>query len=564
MHDGEADREVSTDVLALLRRDEVLTDSDIARATEAADRLGVSPTDVIVRLGLLSDDALARAMAKTFSVPLIAAADMPTQNLLEDMVSADFLREEKVVPVAMSEGQLTVAMIDPSSQFVPQALSVATGMRVVSAVASQGDIEAALDRILAPEVAGRKEARVFARASDEEVHQRLLDQASEAPVIRTVNNLLARAVNAGASDIHLEPYEQALILRYRIDGVLYDQPVISAGMAPAVISRLKLMAELDIAERRLAQDGRIRTVIAGHELDLRLSTLPTLHGEALVIRLLRQDQAPPDLSALGMSESVRKRLESVLKSRHGIFLSTGATGSGKTTTLYAILRQADALAEKIITVEDPIEYQLERITQVQVKHEIGLDFARVLRSVVRQDPDVIMVGETRDLETAEIAVQAALTGHLVFSTLHTNDAATAITRLLDMGIDDYLVASTVNGVLGQRLVRTLCPDCKAPYAPSEEVLDRLNIQGVLRDEPFYKPTGCKHCQGRGYRGRTGLFELMIIDENIRKQIIRRKDASLIAQMAQEGGMVPLSADGVAKAAKGLTSLEEVARVTRMH
>ncbi|MCQ8186501.1 GspE/PulE family protein [Parvularcula maris] len=561
---GEGAGGETSELIRVLEATGALSTHELQRIETASKQTGQDPAAVILKLGLLSDDAMARHLSQGLGLPLLGAADMPDGDPLDGRVPMTFLEDAMVVPIKRTETSLQLAMVDPTDRFTVEAMEAASGLKIDIAVIAHGDAEAALDllkRGAQPEGEEDVSAALLS-GTDDEVARRLIDTSREVPVIRTVNTILSRAVTLSASDIHLEPYEQGLVVRYRIDGVLYDQQTLPLSMGAPVVSRLKLVADLDIAERRMAQDGRIRTVITGRDLDLRVATLPTLHGEAMTIRLLRQDEGPVGLSELGMSEVTKARLRDVLRTRHGIFLSTGATGSGKTTTLYALLRETDSINEKVVTVEDPIEYQLDRIAQVQVKPEIGLDFARVLRAIVRQDPDVIMIGETRDIETATIAVQAALTGHLVYSTLHTNDAASAVTRLTDMGVDDYLLASTLNGVVGQRLVRRLCEHCREPYEPSKAVRDRFGLEKGGR--PLYRAVGCKHCQNRGYQGRTGIFELLVVDDALRNLMLSRTDATALAAAAKKSGMRTLQEEGVDKALMGITSLEEVVRVTRVH
>ena len=392
---------------------------------------------------------------------------------------------------------------------------------------------------------------------------RLRDSSSEAPVIRLVNFLISKAVETRASDIHIEPMDGDVRIRYRIDGVLHEAEAPPESLRQSIVSRVKVMAKLDIAERRLAQDGRIRIAVRGQEIDLRVSTNPTIHGEGVVLRVLDRGNLKLDFTALGFDEAPLARYRSVLQRPHGIMLVTGPTGSGKTTTLYASLLELNTSESKILTVEDPVEYQLRGVNQLQVKPQIGLTFANALRSFLRQDPDIMMVGEIRDLETAQIAVQAALTGHLILSTLHTNDAPSAVTRLLDMGVDDYLITSTVNGILGQRLVRTLCPACKQAYEASPELiarvgLDQLSAEGVR----LYRACGCPECAGTGYRGRSSIVELLVVSDPIRQLILQRADASVIREKAVEEGMETMYDNGLRKALAGITTVEEVHRVTR--
>jgi general secretion pathway protein E len=400
--------------------------------------------------------------------------------------------------------------------------------------------------------------------ANEDDIEHLKDLASEAPVIRLVNLMITRAVEGRASDIHTEPFENRLKIRYRIDGVLVEVESPPSRLSAAIISRIKIMAKLNIAERRLPQDGRIQLRVQGKEIDLRVSTTPTMHGESVVMRILDKANVVLDFGALGFSPDMLERFTKVLNMPHGIILVTGPTGSGKTTTLYTALQKINTPERKILTVEDPVEYQLEGVNQIQVKPQIDLTFANALRSIVRQDPDVIMIGEMRDLETAKIAVQSALTGHLVLSTVHTNDAAGGITRLLDMGVDDYLLTSTVNGILAQRLVRVLCPKCREPYRALPEMVRELQLNRCTdaRDIQLYKPVGCDHCGGIGYKGRAAIMEFMVVTDRIRAQILKHSDAGDIEVSAREEGMYTMYEDGLRKVLNGMTTLEEVLRVTQ--
>jgi general secretion pathway protein E len=394
--------------------------------------------------------------------------------------------------------------------------------------------------------------------------EQLKELASEAPVIKMVNQIIQRAVSSHASDIHIEPFENLLKIRYRVDGLLRDTEHPSAQMAPALISRIKIMANLNIAERRLPQDGRFKVRVMGNTLDLRVSTVPTLHGESMVMRLLRRDEQALDFQALGFETRTEQRLRKILDRPHGIVVVTGPTGSGKTTTLYAALNHLNQPDRKILTVEDPVEYNIEGVNQIQVKPGIGLTFANALRSIVRQDPDIIMIGEIRDQETARIAVQSALTGHLVLSSLHTNDAAGSITRFLDMGVEAFLLTSTVNAVVAQRLVRNLCPQCKQAYRPPLEIIERLRQQGMQAsgDITFYRAIGCEACGGSGYSGRSAIIELLEISEAMRSLILRGSDRNSLAACAKREGASTLYQDGLGKVMRGITTLEEVLRVTR--
>jgi general secretion pathway protein E len=395
---------------------------------------------------------------------------------------------------------------------------------------------------------------------DEDVNH-LRDMAFEAPVVRLVNLLVENAIASEASDIHIEPFEDTLRIRYRIDGILYDQEAPPRRLQAAVTSRIKIMAEMNIAERRLPQDGRIRVTLHGRRVDIRVSTIPTVHGESIVMRLLDRSSVFLPMERLGFTPQMLARFEKLITRPHGILLVTGPTGSGKTTTLYAALDKINSPDRKIITVEDPVEYQLKGVNQIPVKPKIGLTFASGLRHIVRQDPDVILVGEIRDLETAEISIQASLTGHLVFSTLHTNDAPSAVTRLQDMGVEPYLLSSVLEGVLAQRLVRRICQVCRIPDTPSAADIEALGIEADPHTKLF-RGRGCDDCRGTGYRGRTGIYELFAITEDVRSLIIRRASSREIRRLAIETGMVTLRQDGWARAVDGVTTIEEVLRVTQ--
>jgi general secretion pathway protein E len=446
---------------------------------------------------------------------------------------------------------------------------MASGKRVLPRVGIPSEIEMAYERLYGTnrsamgQIVESIDMTESGGANEDDI-EHLKDLASEAPVIRLVNLMITRAVEGRASDIHTEPFENRLKIRYRIDGVLVEVESPPSRLSAAIISRIKIMAKLNIAERRLPQDGRIQLRVQGKEIDLRVSTTPTMHGESVVMRILDKANVVLDFGALGFSPDMLERFTKVLNMPHGIILVTGPTGSGKTTTLYTALQKINTPERKILTVEDPVEYQLEGVNQIQVKPQIDLTFANALRSIVRQDPDVIMIGEMRDLETAKIAVQSALTGHLVLSTVHTNDAAGGITRLLDMGVDDYLLTSTVNGILAQRLVRVLCPKCREPYRALPEMVRELKLNRFTdaRDIQLYKPVGCDHCGGIGYKGRAAIMEFMVVTDRIRAQILKHSDAGDIEVTAREEGMYTMYEDGLRKVLNGMTTLEEVLRVTQ--
>ena len=524
---------------------------------------------LLTQLGMVAEADVAAALAEVLALPLAGGADFPDEAVLPDLLSARFLKEAHVIPLGEDEGAIRLAMANPLDAFSRQAVEIAARRPVRPAVALPADIERAFERLygsggtaISQLVDGMGEAETGERDEDEE---RLKDQASEAPVIRLVNLLISRAVEARASDIHIEPYENTLRVRYRIDGVLHEVETPPVKLRSAIVSRVKIMAKLNIAERRLPQDGRVKLAVRGKEVDFRVSTLPTMHGESVVLRILDKGSAKFEFSVLGFEEDTLSTYLEVLERPNGILLVTGPTGSGKTTTLYTSLLRLNTTDKKILTVEDPIEYQLDGVNQIQVKPKIGLTFANVLRSILRQDPDIIMIGEIRDLETAQIAAQSALTGHLVLSTLHTNSAAGTVTRLLDMGLEDYLLASTVNGITAQRLVRRLCPHCRTAEPATHELIEELRLERfAARGRPIlrYRPTGCELCNATGYHGRSAIAEMLVIDEDIRRMTLRKADARDIQRQAVEGGMRTLYDDGMRKALAGVTSIEEVLRVTR--
>jgi general secretion pathway protein E len=474
-----------------------------------------------------------------------------------ETLSPKFLRQFRCLPVALHDHTVTLAMADPLDFETRSTVAACTGLTVLAGIAGEQEILDAIDRYYTP--AAKNETELATPAGDAEDLEHLRDMASEAPVIRLVNAMIAQAVEKRASDIHIEPFEKEFRVRYRIDGVLVSQDSPPRELKAAIISRVKLMARLNIAERRLPQDGRIKIKTLGREVDLRVSTLPTLYGESVVMRLLDRSAGDfYDLERLGFDEYMMSRMEYYTSLPHGIFLVTGPTGSGKSTTLYSALKRINQTDKKIITIEDPVEYQMDGINQIHVNPQIGLGFAAGLRHIVRQDPDVIMVGEIRDRETADIAIRSALTGHFVYSTLHTNDAPSAITRLTDMGVENYLLTSSLVAVLAQRLVRVICPDCKGPAGTA------LTPEGAKIE--VFKGAGCESCFGTGFHGRVGIFELMELDEGLRASIMRNEDASKITALARDNskgrGMRNLREDGWLKIQQGVTTTGEVTRVTQ--
>ena len=529
-------------------------------ARDSGQRLDIA----LLRLGLLSERQLAEAAAALLGGVVVAADRYPAS--LPDcaaLLTPRFLRAARALPLCEADGELTVAVADALDRFTPLAIAAATGRTVRVQVAVPVELEAALNRLL-PET-DAPPAQDADTGPLEDDAERLKDMASEAPVIRLVNQIISRAVETGASDVHIEPFEQSLRVRYRFDGVLQEADSPPVRLAAAIVSRIKIMARLDIAERRLPQDGRIRLAVRGQDVDFRVSTVASMHGETVVLRVLDRNAVAFDWDRLGLAPAVVHRLEKALALPNGIVLVTGPTGSGKTTTHYTGLLALNAVTRKVVTIEDPVEYQLHGINQIQVRPQIGLSFANLLRTILRQDPDVIMVGEIRDLETAQIAVQAALTGHLVLSTLHTNSAAATITRLRDMGLEDYLITAVLRGVLAQRLVRRLCLQCRRSAEAPQAVVDRF---GLDRPAPgrasgasvtLWHPVGCPDCRGTGFRGRLAIAEFLTPDDAIERLIFSRADHNDIERAAVAAGMVPLFRAGIAAALAGATTIEEVVR-----
>jgi general secretion pathway protein E len=526
----------------------------LARAQMVQQETGEPLDTVLTRLGLVSEQALASAIATAAGVPIATAASFPAEPIAADRLSPRFLRDVRAAPIGETDQSVEVAFVDPLAAFPRQALAFALGREIVPLVARASDLELALDRLYPQEFA----AIGGAGEVDEADVERLRDLSSDAPVVRAVNALIARAVEALASDIHIEPTDDSLKIRLRIDGALTDEESLPAHLKAAFVSRIKVMAGLNIAERRLPQDGRLRLAVRGHEIDLRVATSPTIHGESVVLRILDRSNLPLDFASLGFDGDNLAKYLSVLRRPHGIVLVTGPTGSGKTTTLYASLAVMNTVERKILTIEDPIEYRLAGTNQTQVNPQIGLTFATALRSFLRQDPDVMMVGEIRDLETAQVAVQAALTGHTILSTLHTNSAAAAVTRLLDMGVEPFLITSTLNAVLAQRLVRRLCPKCRQVFTPTAKMFEALGVDGD-GCERLWRPVGCDACGQTGYRGRIAILELLVTDEEVERLVLARAEARDIQAAT---GMRTMLEDGLVKARFGLTTLEEVLRVTQ--
>ncbi|WP_310474881.1 ATPase, T2SS/T4P/T4SS family [Sandarakinorhabdus sp.] len=548
-------------VASLARMSGLLGAEALARAELVAHETGERLEAVLTRLGLISEQALADAFAAATDLPVLNAADLPAAPVAAESLSAAFLRDVHALPVAIDSGesgQVIVALANPLDRFAVSALAFALRRPVRRAVIRASDLEAGFERLYGRDSALAGGIDLDAMADEADL-ERLKDMASDAPVIRAVNRIVAAAVATRASDIHIEPTDDRLAVRFRIDGVLQEQEALPAAMRMALVSRIKIMAALNIAEKRLPQDGRMRLAVRGNEIDLRVATAPSIHGESVVLRILDRSNLALDFASLGFDADLSAKLLPILHRPHGIVLVTGPTGSGKTTTLYAALAELNTADRKLLTVEDPIEYRLPGVIQTQVAPGIGLGFSAALRSFLRQDPDVMMVGEIRDIETAQVAVQAALTGHTILSTLHTNTAAGAVTRLIDMGVEPFLIASSLNAVLAQRLVRRLCPHCRVPAPVPPELRATLGSHLAATDS-VYAAVGCEACGGSGYRGRVAVLELLIMDETLARLVLQRAEAREIERAAVASGMRSLLRDGIAKARDGLTTLEEVLRV----
>ncbi|MGA2517253.1 MAG: type II secretion system ATPase GspE [Thermodesulfobacteriota bacterium] len=529
----------------------------------------LSVEEQLVNAGLLNPEQFRSVAEEFFGVPFAFQDDFPKESFLFDRLSVQFMKESKFIPSRLTDNTLTVIMSNPLDFYTIDAIRLATNYEVHVLAGRESEILGAIERSYG--AGGSSMEKIIEdtetvpeyRGEDEENVDHLRDMASEGPVIRLVNLIITRAIELRASDIHFEPFEEQFRVRYRIDGVLHDVESPPKRLQPAVVSRVKIMAKLNIAERRLPQDGRIMLRVKGKEIDFRVSSIPTIHGESIVLRILDKSSIVLDIATVGFLEDTMAGFTDLIQRPHGIILVTGPTGSGKTTTLYCALEKINSPDKKIITVEDPVEYQLRGINQIQVKPAIGLTFSNALRSIVRQDPDVILIGEIRDAETAEIAIHSALTGHLVLTTLHTNDAPSAITRLIDMGTEDYLLSSTVIGILAQRLVRVACPHCQEPYLPSPAVLREMKLTADdLGGLKISQVRGCEKCSNTGYWGRTGIFEFLKVTDDIQKLILGKKDSNIIREAARKNGLRTLREDGWLKVKQGITTIPEVLRVTQ--
>jgi len=546
----------------------LLNQDQLDRALKEQKRLGGRLGSVLRSLKYVTEEDIIRVLGRQMGIPHMALSSIIIDPDVIELVPELAARRHQVLPLFKKAGALTLAMADPLNVFAIDDIQQATGCRISPVVVTEEELLRAIDRYYGgpgvPQGALREtELRPLEKTSESPADSAV--PAEDSPVIKFVNTLIAQAVKEGASDIHVEPEGETIRIRYRVDGLLRDVMTVPKALQAGIASRIKVMADLDIAERRVPQDGRVEVDVAGKPIDIRLSTLPSILGEKIVMRLLDKGSVLLGLKELGFSEATLPRFERLAQRPYGLILVTGATGSGKTTTLYSLLQSINTPEKNIVTIEDPVEYQLKRITQVQVNPKAGITFANGLRSILRQDPDVVMVGEIRDRETATIAIQAALTGHLVMSTLHTNDAAGAVARLVDMGAEPFLIASALTAVVAQKLVRKICQKCKTAYLPPRELIEELGLASPSSETDqvsWAKGTGCKACRASGYTGRIGIYELLPIDDAVRALVISRSSSSEIRKLAHAAGNRSLRIEGLAKVFEGITTLEEILRVTQ--
>ena len=564
--------DIDKQIISLLVERGLIQEGDLEKVFPPDQPPGeLSLKEHLIDSGILTENQFLSALEELFGVPFAVRDDYPREPLLIDHLPVQFMKESKFIPARLADSELTVIMSNPLDFYTIDAIRLATNFEIRPLAGKEAEIMLAIEQFYGTGATSMEkiiedmESIPEYHGEDEENVDHLRDMASEGPVIRLVNLIITRAIELRASDIHFEPFEEQFRVRYRIDGVLHDVESPPKRLQAAIVSRVKIMAKLNIAERRLPQDGRIMLRVKGKEIDFRVSSIPTIHGESIVLRILDKSSIVLDIEKLGFPQDTMEGFKELIQKPHGIILVTGPTGSGKTTTLYCALEKINSPDKKIITVEDPVEYQLRGINQIQVKSSIGLTFANSLRSIVRQDPDVILIGEIRDAETAEIAIHSALTGHLVLSTLHTNDAPSAITRLIDMGMEDYLLSSTIIGILAQRLVRVACPDCREPYSPNPMILKEMKLEGedlFHSDLNIIEVRGCESCSHTGYWGRMGIFEFLRVTDEIQKLILSKKDANIIKEAARKEGMRTLREDGWLKVKQGVTTVSEVLRVTQ--
>ena len=558
----------SDPVERILLRNNKLTEKTLGEIKANQLQVGRYLGKTLVDHGYIHADVLLETLSKELSLPFISLEEYPkTQLPIKELnISEAFLKEKTIFPIQIKDDTLTIAVFDPFDLHTIENLKISLGKNIKILLSTEETIVEAIETYYG---AGESTmGRMVESIKDDENSftdtdldtEHIRDMASEAPVIKLVNHIISKATEMGASDIHLEPFAEDLILRYRIDGILHNFEAPPKKLNSALCTRIKIMAKLDISERRLPQDGRIKLKVHGKDIDMRVSTLPTLYGESLVIRILDRGNLTVELEKMGFPKPELEQFQKLIHKPYGKLLVTGPTGSGKTTTLYGALQNINTPDKKIITIEDPVEYQIRGINQIHVKPQIGLDFASGLRSIVRQDPDVIMVGEIRDAQTADVAIQAALTGHLVFSTVHTNDAAGAITRLLDMGVENYLISSALLGILAQRLVRVICRTCIEPIEVAPALIAEIDNPGQDSIKAFHGK-GCKECNHTGFSGRAGIYELLVVDDTVRQLILTKATSQTIRESARKKGMTTLREDGWKKVAKGITTVEEVLRVT---
>lgn len=544
----------------LLMESGIITNEQLEKALSVQKKTGERLGKVLINLGYLTEESMIEVLEFQLGVPHYNLHDMTISREIAATIPGSLAERYSVIPIKIENKKITLAMVDPTNFFALDDVRLASGMEVEPVIAAEQEILRAIQQSYGVSEVMEKAVSKLNKLEDATASTEV-QAAEDAPIISIVNSLISQAVKERASDIHIEPQERDVRVRYRVDGVLREVATFPRYTHAAIISRVKIVSEMDIAEKRLPQDGRIKVREAGREIDIRVSTLPTILGEKVVLRILDKKAVILDINQLGFSLDNLKRYKQLYAQSYGMILVTGPTGSGKTTTLYSTLTNISVPGKNIITVEDPVEYRLEGVNQVQVNHKAGLTFANGLRSILRQDPNIIMVGEIRDMETADIAIRAALTGHLVLSTLHTNDAPGAVTRLVDMGIEPFLAASSVLGVVAQRLVRIICPDCKQKYNPPAESPERLFLGLTPTEEiTLYRGTGCSQCNHTGYRGRMAIQEVMIVSSKVREAINKRASSDEIARVAIDEGMMTMRQDGIQKALQGLTTVEEVMRV----
>ncbi len=546
----------------------LITNAKLEQAIEEGKRTGLRLGNVLVDSGYVSEEDISRALSEQFKMPYVLLSNVIIDPDLIKLIPEVIARKHKIIPITIEEDRLVVATFDPLNVFAMDDIRKVSGKDVKPVVCSENSIQQAIDQHYSVKgdiddiVMKLDTADIDLMTDEEDVPEVLEKIAGETPIIKIVNMIIFQAIRDKASDIHIEPQEDVLRVRMRIDGILHEISKLPRRIHPAILSRIKILGNLDIAEKRISQDGRFQMQVGTSDVDIRLSTLPTIFGEKAVMRILDKSTMMLNISDLGIEEESKNTIVNMVQKPYGMVLITGPTGSGKTTTVYTVLNKINSLSKNIVTVEDPVEYQLNIINQVQVNPKVGVTFADSLRTILRQDPDIIMIGEIRDKETAEIAINAALTGHLVISTLHTNDAAGTISRLLDMEIEPFLISSSIICVVGQRLIRKICNSCKVPFTPDNLLLRNLGIPPGSPVPTLYKGEGCKNCRDTGYKGRVGIYEVLSINDAVRHEILQRADSSTIRTAAMQKGFRSLRDAGVAKVLEGVTTMEEVMQATQ--